>query len=290
MNCTSFRKFAGAFADGELDVRQNLEALEHLNMCPACAARVEEVSRQRAALARLWSERNAPTSVHRRVCDALQRETEIGPWDPPSDTTASAAGRWRRRSLALAGAILASVVAWAVWPVVEPASAATSFVNAVREHHLNCRLWREGDFLDMEQVSALEKLTQETFGFRLAVPMLGRFHYRLRSGCLCNLKGISGVHLTYVVPESGERLSVFTTPRQPQLVPAPVDTSLHRSYYLSPNHEFPAVVAWHDEGRTVTVCGGMAPGALTHMFDQVLLARERLKTREPIVVLAGAGF
>ena len=40
MTCKTFRKYLYAFADGELETRENLEALEHLNMCPSCCRKV----------------------------------------------------------------------------------------------------------------------------------------------------------------------------------------------------------------------------------------------------------
>ena len=66
MNCQSFRKYIGAFADGELEVSQNLEALEHLNMCPSCAARVTNINELKEAINRAYQterRRNRPGPV-----------------------------------------------------------------------------------------------------------------------------------------------------------------------------------------------------------------------------------
>lgn len=299
MNCTSFRTFAGAFADGELDVRQNLEALEHINMCPSCAGRVEEISRQRSAIVRLWGDHSAPPRVHREVHSLLQREAgtavledEWDEFDVETQYALSLTGtRSRRRGgFVLLGLAFAFASVFALWPGSGgPSSASAQFVNAVREHHLDCRLWRGGDYLDMNQVAALQTAARQNFSLSLAVPRLNNLNYRLRSGCQCDLKGVQGMHLTYVVPESGERLSIFTTPPRPELVPQPKDELLSRQYYLSADNESPAVIAWHDERRTVTVCAGMAPGALVHMFDQVLMVLDRQHPEAGTVLLASAG-
>ncbi len=298
MNCTSFRKFAGAFADGELDVRQNLEALEHINMCPNCAGRVEEISRQRSAIVRLWGDQSAPPRLHREVRALLQREGGTALLDDGADEfenepefALSVTGRRSRRrgSLAFLGLAVALAVVFAVWPGARgPASASAQFVNAVRDHHLDCRLWRSGDYLEMSHYRMLETTSRETYNLTLAVPKLSISNYRLRSGCQCDLKGVQGMHLTYVVPESGERLSVFTTPPQPQLVTQPKDELLSRQYFVSADNESPAVIAWHDERRTVTICAGVAPGALVHLFDQVILALDQQYPPADTVVLASA--
>ena len=74
MNCTQFRKYAGAFADGELDIQINLEALEHLNMCPACTQRVDEIASLRPALERPHSNPRAPRELRDRIRHALDAQ------------------------------------------------------------------------------------------------------------------------------------------------------------------------------------------------------------------------
>jgi len=295
----SFRKFAGAFADGELDVRQNLEALEHINMCPACAGRVEETTRLRSAVQRQFSNESAPSRMHREVRGVLQREGGMGVLDddaldfaPDEEFALPVTGRrYRRRgSLILAGLIAAFLVVAALWPGAgSPRTAAAQFVDAVRDHHLDCRLWRGGDFLDMGVVRKLETETRAALGFKLAIPDLKYFRYRLRSACQCALNGVPGVHLTYVIPESGERVSVFTTPPQPELAAATNANLTKRRYYVSPHNESPAVVAWHEEKRSIITCAGIAPLALVDMIDQVPMIADR-EAASPSALLASSGF
>lgn len=299
MNCISFRKFAGAFADGELDVRQNLEALEHINMCPICAGRVEEVSRQRSALVRLWGEQSAPPRVQREVRGALQREYGVAvqhgaveEFDAEVEFALPVTGRrFRRRgSLVLVGMTAACLAVAGFWPGGgSPRTAAAQFVDAVRDHHLDCPLWRGGDFLDISHVREFQAEARMKYDLTLAVPTVNVFGYRLRSMCHCDLKGVRGIHQTFVIPESGERISVFTTPPQTGLVTALKDNLTSRRYYVSPDNESPAVIAWHDEKRTITVCAGMAPGALVNMFDQVVVAAHRQLSADS-VLLASTGF
>ena len=60
MDCLGFRKYVGAFADGELDVDRNLDVLEHLNMCPKCAAQVQEIHNLKSVLCRQHESVSAP--------------------------------------------------------------------------------------------------------------------------------------------------------------------------------------------------------------------------------------
>lgn len=56
MNCMEVRKYLYAFADGELDTPENLDVLEHLNMCPTCTQKVNVQQELKTHLARVMLE------------------------------------------------------------------------------------------------------------------------------------------------------------------------------------------------------------------------------------------
>ncbi len=66
MNCKETRKFLSAFMDNELDVRTNVEILEHLEMCQACAARLEGLRDLHAAVASSIAQIVPPEGLERR--------------------------------------------------------------------------------------------------------------------------------------------------------------------------------------------------------------------------------
>jgi len=71
MNCTEARKFLSAFVDDELDVRTNVELLEHLEMCPRCVARLERLEKVTGSVARHLNAVRAPAALKRRISRAL---------------------------------------------------------------------------------------------------------------------------------------------------------------------------------------------------------------------------
>jgi len=73
MNCTETRKFLSAFVDNELDVRTNVEVLEHLEMCPSCTARLERLRNLNAAVVSSLDAVSAPGGLARRSMEVLAR-------------------------------------------------------------------------------------------------------------------------------------------------------------------------------------------------------------------------
>lgn len=90
MNCREVAKFIYAFADGELDTEQNLQVLEHLNVCPTCARKVNLQSELRGRLSDLESGVTAPASLRAGVLAAIAAER--------AGTTADAPARAPRKS------------------------------------------------------------------------------------------------------------------------------------------------------------------------------------------------
>ena len=91
MNCSQTRKFLSAFQDNELDVRTNIELLEHIEMCDGCRARLEAERRLKEAIAGHLDSIFAPEYLRVRIADKLRtvpgggvlvmwREAARSPW------------------------------------------------------------------------------------------------------------------------------------------------------------------------------------------------------------------
>jgi anti-sigma factor RsiW len=72
MNCPEARKFISAFVDDELDVRTNVEVLEHLEMCSECAERVESLQALNGVVASYVGSVEAPARLRRRTARLIE--------------------------------------------------------------------------------------------------------------------------------------------------------------------------------------------------------------------------
>jgi anti-sigma factor (TIGR02949 family) len=81
MNCREAAKFLYAFADGELETRDNLHVLEHINMCPECCGKVTIQQQLKGAIAVAFRDEVAPVSLHDRIRSALAaaEDASVGP-------------------------------------------------------------------------------------------------------------------------------------------------------------------------------------------------------------------
>ena len=125
MNCREFRKYVGAFADGELDTQTSASVLEHLNMCPHCAQQVDEVQRMKDAVGRVLGVEDASPELAQRIRAAIQSPEAA--LQPPSRKLVY-------RLITVAGMAAAVALAVLVWPSqgpqpVEPAVQATFVVR-----------------------------------------------------------------------------------------------------------------------------------------------------------------
>ena len=73
MNCNQTRKYLSAFLDSELDVRTNIEVLEHVEICHDCACRLEAQRGLRDAVSSYVGSVQAPAAFRTRVTGALDR-------------------------------------------------------------------------------------------------------------------------------------------------------------------------------------------------------------------------
>ncbi len=86
MNCNEVRKYLYAFADGELETPENLDVLEHLNMCPGCTQKINVQQRLRENIARVMSEVTAPPELRAAVITLLRTQVD----DSSSESNAPA--------------------------------------------------------------------------------------------------------------------------------------------------------------------------------------------------------
>ena len=71
MNCKEVAKFLYAFADGELETRDNLQVLEHVNMCQECCGRVSLQQQLKGAIASVFGDEQAPLSLRDCIIAAI---------------------------------------------------------------------------------------------------------------------------------------------------------------------------------------------------------------------------
>lgn len=67
MECRKVRKYLYAFADGQLDVKDSCELLDHLKMCPSCTQVVDEHQAIRKALGRVVNSITIPAALDARM-------------------------------------------------------------------------------------------------------------------------------------------------------------------------------------------------------------------------------
>lgn len=302
MNCTQFRKYAGAFADGELDIQINLEALEHLNMCPACTQRVDEITSLRSALERTHSGHRAPGDLRDGIRQAL--EAQIHDADPvDSDTTVAGSGqveRPRRTSrwlvpLSMAAVLVAAVSAWQYMPDADVSSgtmttlAVRTVADAARIHRdcaSNRRSNHHHSTLPENAVQLASHLSRR-LGFQVIVPDFTPSGFTLVGADFCALGGRDTAHVLYTQQaEGGAALSVFSTKYIPELRPASVTTRGNTGVFVREVGEL-TVAAWHENGQTYTFCSELAERPLLRTIHQIRTVM-RLPDSPPVASLAMA--
>lgn len=290
MNCTQFRKYAGAFADGELDIQVNLEALEHLNMCPACTQRVDEISSLRSALERTHSNHLVPKELRDRIRYALDgqiQEPEPAEFDPTMAANGQV-GRLLRTPrrlvpLSMAAVLVAAVFAWqyAANVGVSSGTMTTLAVGTVADAakiHRHCSRNRRSDHqnaaLPVDAVQLAAHLTRE-LGFEAIVPDFTHSGFTLVGADFCPLGGRDTAHVLYIQrAEGGAALSVFSTKHIPGLRPVGVNALGIPGIFVRAVGKL-TVAAWHNDGQTYTICSELPERPLLRAIDQVRTAMNR---------------
>ncbi|MGD2108765.1 MAG: zf-HC2 domain-containing protein [Phycisphaerae bacterium] len=288
MDCKAFRKYIGAFADGELEVEPNLEALEHLNMCPPCSARVNAVGSLKTAMKRAYGDARAPERLRRRVLAALDAEVDGVELESPVGAGFSRGRSFKSRvmiPLGMAAALTCVVVFWKLWPARElrtdvrlalPGQVASD----VRSQHRYCIGQRGGahndDSLPHDLKIVAERLSARLH-MKVIAPDLSAMGLELVGADSCGVKGRPGAHVVYKSAATGKTLSVFTVGRWEGMDDRDPEHPNRRGYFVSRDDDQVCVVAWHEGDETYLVCsdlpesvlmdiGGLVSGATASAF------------------------
>lgn len=274
MNCTRFRAFLGAFADGELDVEHNVEALEHLNMCPRCARSVAEVQELKSKVKQTWPVGPAPARLRRRIkrqlavaaVDVEEHDDVALPIaiddNPVAKAVAIPAERRYRIlvPLGIAAGVLFAIGGWQLTrqDTLSPGTktVVAHAVSDVREQHLRCVANWGFDHHD-ESLGRDHRTVARRLGDRLNMPVLvpdlTEHGFEFIGADKCGIRGRVGGHALYHAPKDGMMLSLFTVRRIREFDAFSGRQFGGRSFFTA-TEESARVVAWHDDEYSFVVC------------------------------------
>ena len=269
MNCSNFKRYLGAFADGELETDSNAEALEHLNSCEACAGKVAQIRKLKEALARGFDQQQIPQGLADRVRAGIRRE---------ADQPAGGVGRLHKWVVPL-GMAAAIVFVWqaSLWfdaPGLETGGLGSDvearFVSDARTRHRDCtRLGvehhRPGLALNPE---TLRRVFSKELGLRVLAPDLSSFGYRLQSADTCGMGKSPGAHVVYEHETGGDIISVFTLERREGFMPTEGLVIGGRPCFVS-RGPGPTLVAWHHGQATYVLCSTAGFQVLRAMVESI---------------------
>lgn len=268
MNCTNFERYLGAFADGELETDRNVEALEHLNSCEACAGKVAQIRKLKEALARGFNQQEIP--------EGLADDVRVGIWRE-ADKPPGGVGRIHRWVVPL-GMAAAIVFVWqaSLWfdgggETGGPGrDVEARFVSNARTRHRDCtRLGaahhRTGLALDAE---SLRRAFGEELGLPVLAPDLSSFGYRLQSADTCGMGKSPGAHIVYEHETGIDILSVFTLERRNGFRPTEGFVISGRPCFVR-GGPGPTLVAWHDGEATYVLCSTAGIEVLRAMGESI---------------------
>ena len=272
MDCKRFRKYIGAFADGELDVKQNLDALEHLNMCPDCAARVSEVNSVRESLQRTYGHIEAPPHLREKV-EAMVRD------DQRTHTRLSSRTRQVIRLFVPLGAVASVLLVVAVWrpwtpkraPILMASDLSAQLVADARVQHDRC-VWHRGanhhDPALPRDAKAIKAVLSRDLKLAVAVPELQNIGYELVGVDRCGIGQRKGSHALYHSGAPNGELSFFTVERTALLasdrVAAP--PAVER---IAGSHDDLSIVGWNDGPQTYVVCAEVPEHVLAEIVGAI---------------------
>lgn len=287
MDCKRFRKYIGAFADGELDVEHNLDALEHLNMCPICTARVTEVATLRESLQRVYGNIAAPSHLKEKIV-AMVRDDRI------TQTQGSARARRVIRlfvPLAAVASLLLVVAVWRPWtgaraPVLSAANLPAQLVANVRSQHRTC-VWQRGpnhhDAARPRDPKLITTMLARDLGMVVAVPELGVRGYELVTVDRCRVGRRKASHAIYRSGVPNGELSFFTVERTASLASDRVATTPDREL-VAADHAPLSVVGWHDGPQTYLACAEVPEHVLFDIVNSIRVQLSQAKRTSQIAL------
>lgn len=282
MNCKNARHLIFAFADGQLEVKDNCELLDHLKMCPACTARVDEHQKMRQALRRSFEGIEVPAGLAVKVRSSIK--------------SGSKAPRESRRLLRLVPAFLAAAacIVFAIHSISVFVADSGTFtaentrvvprgLNAavqVTHKHLACGAGSHVH-ANMESTvnpSTLGRTMSAYYGNRIVVmaPNFAPQGYHLETAAYCGVQESEekqGAHLVYASNVGNNRLSFFSVPRWDcldQCGHREVDGTGLKSYSVPQESGITLnLVYWHQDATTYMICGSLNSDQLSDMVRDV---------------------
>jgi predicted anti-sigma-YlaC factor YlaD len=294
MNCQGARKFLYAFADGQLDVNDNCEVLDHLKMCQSCSSVVAEHQSMRTVLSKFIDRVPVPANLESTVRTRLNLRL---------DSKSASAGTIRPLSWIRVGAIAACLMlaagagSWIWWsldddldlqlaqyasyaPSVVRVSGGTSAASNVSAVHHKCT-----DLGATHQNSALPskldglgKALASHLGDRIKAlaPDLSAFGFHFESVGLCGIKDggeFKGGHLIYASADGTQHLSFMSIPRLASLDPngQPSMGSEAPVYYgiAQDIGDDMIIAAWHRDTTTYVCCAQIEPLKIEKIVNSV---------------------
>ncbi len=310
MTCMEFRKFAGAFADGELDTVRNLDALDHLKMCPQCTRGVDGIHALKRSLASTFRHEEAPPAVRLRILrtlglsDVPSGETHASgdPTAPPGSEATAASVRQpasparRLRALGLAAAILLAVATWRYWPQrTPPVQNAGSFVagrqvSDLRAMHLAgaAEPSKHVDLALPRSPVEAGRVLGGKLGLAVLAPNLATHGFEFVGAQHCEVRGTPAAHAMYRASATGDLLSIFTLQRGCDLRPTDFVRVGSRTYYVcnsDPENRL-SVVAWSQGEQTYLWCARWCINSMIQMADCACESSQACPSAEPDVASA----
>lgn len=279
MDCKRFRKYVGAFADGELEVQQNLEVLDHLKMCPECVARVDEVAMLKKSLRKTFDDARAPAELSEKINAAC--DSTVVPEPTRKVLRADERGSILFRfgfPLGMAAAFLLVFTISQSEPQSVPQLGTITVVKGrvvadVLEQHRFCvdarGLLHHNRALPRE-LEPLAKRLSKHLKLNVLVPDLASRGFRLIGADYCGIRGRRGAHVLYRSTDTAGLLSIFTTRFLPEIGTGELPDPSELRFFVS-SSEMPVVV-WHQEHQTFAICGNLVADELLEIAKGVRLA------------------
>jgi anti-sigma factor RsiW len=264
------RKFLAAFADGELDVTQNLAVLEHMALHPDATRRVMHQQQLRQAVAQTLTAtvRPAPDALRERIAQ-LATSAARSPSDVPTRPSLFAR-LLRALPLAIAAVVLLGVgVLIGSMVDSDRGGAATSHVVvavAPRDHgplpgtlvsriartHVNCARFGANHSAPPfpRELASLPEPVRQHLGQPAALPDLSALGFAFAGAEPCAIDDGKSVHLLYIRnADRRDTLSLFVQVNNGQLGIEP-----GKAYALDNDAAHPMVV-WTSDGLVYYLMG-----------------------------------
>jgi anti-sigma factor RsiW len=284
VNCQAFRKFLYAFTDGELETNENLHALEHLNMCPACCAKVDAQEQLKARLEQHFVQERASDLLRQGVLSAIQNEVGEPPPAAPSRNI-----MWLFGPMALAASIALAFVGvrWMNQPadpsnptVAETPSEpvlGTVTVAQVEGKLIGCGVMQDAHHAKSlpRDLTSMRAAMEKKVGHKVLAPDLTADGYVLQAGCYCGLPANPGANVIYRDKNGAHLLGIFSVKRIEALLgPKGKNPLGENKGYRVCGGCTNSIVSFDEGDVTFVLCAPIEKGRLLELAEPLRLAVE----------------